>query len=63
MNLSTRLKMGTVFFTVIWSAGQIWLRGDIIMTAMCGPAVGYAWYRVMRWQLARGRLPRRLKAR
>jgi hypothetical protein len=63
MNPTTRLKWGTAVFIVIWIAGMLCWSGslapaNLIATAICGLIVGYAWYRAMRWQLARGALPR-----
>jgi hypothetical protein len=62
MNPATQLKRGSAVFTVFWIAGMLWWSGslapgNVIATTVCGLIVGYAWYRVMRWQLARGRLP------
>ena len=64
MNPSTQLKRSAVFFAVFWSAGMLWWdgsfsRANIVITAICGAMVGYAWYRAMRWQVARGKVPLR----
>ena len=61
---STRLKLCSVFFTVFWIVGMLlWSDSidgaNIIMLAICGVVVGYFWYRAMRWQLPRGRIPAR----
>jgi hypothetical protein len=63
MNPTTRLKWGTAVFIVIWIAGMLWWSGslapaNVVAMTICGLIVGYAWYRAMRWQLARGALPR-----
>lgn len=52
------LKAGAIVFTVLWTAWMMWWSGSydqvnlIILTA-CGAAVGYVWYRAMRWQFER----------
>jgi hypothetical protein len=61
---STRLKLCSMFFTVFWIVGMLWWSGsidgaNIIMLTICGPLVGYFWYRAMRWQIPSGRIPAR----
>ena len=63
MNPTTRLKWGTAVFIVIWIAVMLWWSGslapaNVVAMTICGLIVGYAWYRAMRWQLVRSRLPR-----
>jgi hypothetical protein len=63
MNPTTRLKWGTAVFIVIWIAAMLWWSGslapaNVVAMTICGLIVGYAWYRAMRWQLVRNRLPR-----
>jgi hypothetical protein len=64
MNSAARLKLSAVIFTVLWTGWMLWWSGsfdrvNVIMLAISGIAVGYAWYRAMRWQLSRGRVPSR----
>ena len=64
INPSTRLKWASVFFAVFWTAGMAWMSEErhpveIAMLLPCGAAVGYGWYRAMRWQIPRGRVPAR----
>jgi hypothetical protein len=64
MKPSARLKLGSVFFAVLWILAMLWWSGsferaNIIATAICGAAVGYGWYRFMRWQLSRSLVPER----
>jgi hypothetical protein len=61
---SVRLKLCSVFFTVFWIVGMLWWSDsidsvNIIMMTICGLTVGYVWYRAMRWQIPRGRIPAR----
>ena len=61
---TARLKLGAVVFTVLWVVWMVWWSGsfdpvNIIMLAVSGVVAGYAWYRVMRWRLPRGRVPSR----
>ena len=64
MNATTRLKLGSVFFTVFWTAGMLWWSeafapAHIIILSICGALAGYFWYRAMRWQFRlMGMLPR-----
>jgi hypothetical protein len=64
MKPSARLKLGSVFFAVFWILAMLWWSGsfqraNIIATTICGGAVGYGWYRFMRWQVSRSSvLPR-----
>jgi hypothetical protein len=63
-----RLKLSAVVFTVLWTGWMLWWsgsfdRGNVIMLAISGGVTGYAWYRAMRWQLPRGRVPSRHGAR
>ncbi|MVT49862.1 hypothetical protein GPL17_05095 [Bradyrhizobium yuanmingense] len=59
------LKAGAIVFTLLWTAWMMWWSGsfssaNVIILALCGAAVGYLWYRAMRWQFERmGMLPRR----
>ncbi len=64
MAQSTQLKLGSVVFTVFWTAYMLWYSGslhpvNVIMMSLVGLAVGYGWYRAMRWQLPRGLAPLR----
>jgi hypothetical protein len=43
---------------MLWWSGSF-ERVNIIMLTICGAVAGYAWYRAMRWQLPRGRVPSR----
>jgi hypothetical protein len=64
MNPAASLKRSAVIFAVLWTGWMLWWSGsfdrvNIIMLTICGAAVGYAWYRAMRWLFARrGMLPR-----
>ena len=64
MNPATPLKLSSVAFAVLWAGFMLWWSGsfdwvNVIMLTICGAAVGYAWYRAMRWQFRRsGLLPR-----
>jgi len=64
MTPATRLKWSTVIFTVLWTGWMLWWSGsfdraNVIILAICGAVVGYAWYRAMRWHFQRsGMLPR-----
>ncbi|MDD1519961.1 hypothetical protein DCG74_14145 [Bradyrhizobium sp. WBAH42] len=59
------LKAGAIVFTLLWTAWMMWWSGsfssaNVVILALCGAAVGYLWYRAMRWQFERmGMLPRR----
>ena len=59
------LKAGAIAFTLLWTAWMTWWSGafsgaSVVIMALCGAAVGYLWYRAMRWQFERmGMLPRR----
>jgi hypothetical protein len=62
MNPLARLKLSAGVFTVLWTGRMLWWSGsldrvNVIMLAICGVVVGYVWYRAMRWQLSRGRVP------
>ena len=55
MNPITRLKLGSVLFTVLWTGGMVWWSGaydpaNVIILSLCGAVAGYFWYRAMRWQ-------------
>jgi hypothetical protein len=59
---SSRLKLNSVAFAVIWTVGmRCWEQpldvAKLIVTSLCGLAFGYLWYRVMRSILPRGRVP------
>jgi uncharacterized membrane protein (DUF4010 family) len=64
MNAATTLKLSAIVFTVLWTGWMLWWSGsfdraNVIILAICGSAVGYVWYRAMRWQFERrGMLPR-----
>lgn len=64
MNPFTRLKLLSALFAVLWTGGMWWWSGEagmvnLILLSICGAAVGYFWYRAMRWQFQRmGTLPR-----
>jgi hypothetical protein len=52
------LKAGAVIFTALWTAWMMWWSGsyydaNLVILTICGAAVGYLWYRVMRWQFER----------
>ena len=57
------LKFGAVIFAILWTAWMVcWSGSDdgvnVIISSLCGTAVGYGWYRAMRWQFQRkGLLP------
>ena len=59
------LKAGAIIFTLLWTAWMMWWGGSFssanaVSLAVCGAAVGYLWYRAMRWQFERmGMVPRR----
>ena len=58
------LRLGAVVFAILWTAWMVLWSGsydiaNVIILAVCGIAVGYFWYRAMRWQLPRGRIPAR----
>jgi hypothetical protein len=63
--MSRPLKAGAIIFTLLWTAWMMWWSGsfssaNVVILASCGAAVGYLWYRAMRWQLERmGMLPRK----
>ena len=64
MNPETQLKLCAILFTVLWTVWMLWSSGsldrvNVILMTICGMAAGYAWYRAMRWQLPRGRVPSR----
>jgi hypothetical protein len=64
MHPSTRLKLASLFLAVVWTVGMIWFSGllnavNVLITAFAGGVAGYAWYRLMRWHLPRGRVPSR----
>ena len=59
---TARLKLSAVVFTVLWVVWMVWWSGsfdrvNVMMLTICGGVAGYAWYRVMRWRLLRGRVP------
>ena len=59
---TARLKLSAVVFTVLWVVWMVWWSGsfdrvNVMMLTICGGVAGYAWYRAMRWQLPRGRVP------
>jgi hypothetical protein len=61
---TARLKLSAVVFTVLWTGWMLWWSGsldrvNVVMLAISGAVAGYAWYRAMRWQLPRGRVPSR----
>ncbi|MGY8677578.1 hypothetical protein Q2941_07145 [Bradyrhizobium sp. UFLA05-153] len=52
------LKAGAVIFTVLWTTWTMWWSGshssaNVVILAASGAAVGYVWYRAMRWQFER----------
>lgn len=58
MNPATRLKLSAIAFTVLWAGWMLWWSGsydrvNIVMLSICSVAVGYFWYRMMRWQFQR----------
>jgi hypothetical protein len=57
---ATSLKLSAIAFTVLWTGWMIWWSGsydrvNVAMLAACGVAVGYMWYRAMRWRFQRRR--------
>ena len=64
MTPSTPLKLGAIAFAVLWTFWMLWWSGsldrvNVTMLTICGGAVGYFWYRAVRWQFRRiGLLPR-----
>ena len=62
MHPSSKLKLHSVVFAVIWSVGMLCSErpfdvAKLIVTSICGFTSGYLWYRVMRTILPRGRVP------
>ena len=58
------LKAGAIALTLLWTAWMMWWSSfssaNVVILAVCGAAVGYLWYRAMRWQFERmGMLPQR----
>ena len=64
MRSTISLKLSAIVFAVLWTCWMLWWSGsfdrvNVMMLTICGSAVGYAWYRAMRWQFQRrGLLPR-----
>lgn len=59
---STRLKLASSLFGVVWALGMFWWSGaysvvNALLLAICGAGAGYGWYWLMRGYLARGRVP------
>jgi hypothetical protein len=57
---ATSSKLSAIAFTVLWAGWMIWWSGsydrvNVAMLAICGIAVGYVWYRAIRWQFQRKR--------
>jgi len=47
------LKLGAVIFAILWTAWMVCWGGfddgvNVIISSLCGTAVGYGWYRAMR---------------
>jgi hypothetical protein len=64
MTQSTCLKLAAILFTAFWIAYMLWYSDSIsplsfLLMVLSGLVVGYGWYRAMRWQLPRGRVPLR----
>jgi len=64
MTASRTLKLSSAGFAILWTIGMLWFSDSVdavsvVAMTLCGTAVGYAWYRAMRWQLPRGRVPAR----
>jgi hypothetical protein len=64
MHPSTRLKLASLLFAMLWTVGMVWFSGlfntvNVLITSFAGAVAGYAWYRLMRWHLPRGRVPAR----
>jgi hypothetical protein len=62
MHPSSSLKIRAVIFAVLWIGFMLWWSGsagrvNVMTLTLCGALVGYGWYRTMRWQLSRGRIP------
>lgn len=52
MQLSSRLKLGSMLFGALWALAMFWLSGNYSVTngvilAVSGAVVGYVWYRLM----------------
>ncbi|MGB8399386.1 hypothetical protein [Bradyrhizobium sp.] len=48
------LKLSSIAFGALWTAGMLWSSGSIdranvIILAICGALAGYAWCYAMRW--------------
>ena len=48
------LKYCSIAFAVLWVGWMLWWSGtftlpNIVILSVCGAAVGYFWYRAMRW--------------
>lgn len=62
-NPNKTLKLGGIAFAVLWTAWMVCWSGsydpvNAVILGLCGMAVGYGWYRAMRWQFRRkGLLP------
>jgi hypothetical protein len=58
------LRAGAIILTLLWTAWMMWWSSSfsspsVAILACCGAAVGYLWYRAMRWQFERmGMVPR-----
>ncbi len=58
------LRAGAIILTLLWTAWMMWWSSSfsspsVVILACCGAAVGYLWYRAMRWQFERmGMVPR-----
>jgi hypothetical protein len=54
MRPQARLKIGAVFFAIIWITGMILWSGrfepaNVVILTACGCLGGYLWYLGMRW--------------
>lgn len=59
---STRLKLASSIFGVLWALGMFWWSGaysisNAALLAICGACAGCGWYWLMRGCIVRGRLP------
>ncbi|MCP4617286.1 MAG: hypothetical protein GY844_12745 [Bradyrhizobium sp.] len=64
MNSETHLKLGSIGFAVLWTAGMVWWSGvfnpvNIAILIACGALGAWLWFLAMRWYFRRiGLLPK-----
>ncbi|WP_291849129.1 hypothetical protein [Bradyrhizobium sp.] len=61
MDQVSRLKLGSIAFTIFWVGGMLWWSGiydpaHVVILSICGALAGYFWYRAMLWSFRRMRL-------